>query len=79
MVNINSIVYKPREIVNPEEPNYFIVGLCTCGSRHYSENMPYEKALATIPKYISTVEYFGGGVVKLIEGEDTVLKYHLVH
>lgn len=75
----NQIVYQPKELINPDEPNYFIAGLCLCGSRHYSENMTYEEALATMHKYVAVVEYFGGGVVKLIEGENTVLKYRLVH
>lgn len=75
----NTISYQPLKIENPNEKNYFIRGICTCGGRHYSENMCYEDALAAMPKYVGVVEHFGGGVVELVEDEDKVLKYKIIH
>ena len=52
--------------INPDNENYCVHGVCHCGSRHISENLNYENALALMPEYIGLVEYFGGGTVALI-------------
>ena len=63
----------------PNFPTYFIVGRGRTGCRFYSENMDYEDALSTMPKYIGTIEYFGGGVVELInEATNKVIKVKIV-
>lgn len=62
----------------PDDVKYFIVGRCFNGSRHYSEDMTYENALATMPKYIGIVEHFGGGTVDLMT-EGQVLRHKIVH
>ena len=53
---------------------YYIVGRCLCGSRHESEKLTYEEALAEMPKYIATVNYFGGGVVELYDWNGNIVK-----
>ena len=55
-------------------PIFSIVGRCNCGSRHFSEYMTYEQALAAMPKYVSVVEYFGGGVVELFDYDGNIVK-----
>ena len=65
-------------IANPDIPNYTVVGRCLSGSRHYSENMTYEEALAAMPKYVSVVEYFGGGTVDLWENDNRILKTKVI-
>lgn len=73
----NSIYYNakyPYLTTIADAPVFSIVGRCHKGSRHYSENMNYEKALATMPKYVSVVEYFGGGTVELIDYNGNIIK-----
>lgn len=70
----NTITYKSIHALNPNLPLFFIVGRCTCGSRHYSEMLTYEKALSIMPKYIGVVDYFGGGTIELVDYNGNVLK-----
>lgn len=59
----NLIKYKTA-IINFEE--YFIVGKCLSGSRHYSEIFSdYQTAIEEFGKYCGMVSYFGGGVCEL--------------
>ena len=59
--------------INPNIENYYyIVGRTFKGGRYYSENMADENALAEMPKYIGVVDYFGGGVVELVENESVI-------
>ena len=71
----NNISYHFVSKTFPDIPQFCIIGRCTCGSRHYSENMTYERALSMMPKYIGVVEYFGGGTVELVDNNGIVLKY----
>ena len=59
-------------------PTFYVIGRCSKGSRHYSKGMSYEDALAIMPKYISVVDYFGGGTVDLVNWDGVVLKHKKV-
>ena len=75
----NVISYQIRKhSENPNTKNFYIAGICNSGSRHYSEDMTYEDALAVMPKYSGIVEYFGGGIVELIEKPYKCLKIKIV-
>lgn len=63
--------------INPNEVDYYIIGRTNAGGRYYSENMCYEDAIASMPKYAGMVQYFGGGTVELVRGE-TILKHKIV-
>lgn len=54
--------------------NYYIVGRTFKGGRYYSENMTCENALAEIPKYVSVIDYFGGGTVELVKNESVIYR-----
>ena len=74
-----NVVDQPKKIdMFPDESKYFIVGRCFDGSRHYSEDMTYENALATMPKYVAMVGLFGGGSVDLMT-EGAVLRHKKVY
>ena len=68
-------LYTNKLSVNPNYRNFYIEGICHNGSRHYSEDMTYEDALTAMPRYNGVVQYFGGGVVKLIEKPNRCLKF----
>ena len=72
----NTITYNPSscaiEIKFDICEDYYIAGVCLRGSRHYSEHMTYDKATREFPKYVSVVEYFGGGEVQLFRGEKLI-------
>lgn len=62
----NLISYDPITLTAEwEEPGYVIIGRCACGSRHYSETIPFEKVADMVDKYCGVVEYFGGGIVEV--------------
>lgn len=54
--------------------NYYIVGRTFKGGRYYSENMTYENAVIEMSKYVSVVDYFGGGVVELVQNESVICR-----
>ena len=56
-------------------PIFYLIGICNNGSRHYSKDMTYEEALQEMPRYIGVVEYFGGGVVRLMEKPNKCIKF----
>ena len=59
---------------NPNIENCYIVGRTFKGGRYYSENMTFENALAEIAKYVSVVDYFGGGTVELVKNESIIYR-----
>ena len=57
------VEYNPTLVAAKNE--YFIIGRCLSGSRHYSENMCFSKIMDVIDKYRAVVDYFGGGTVEV--------------
>lgn len=53
-------------VIEMEDTDYFVVGRCTTGSRHYSESLTLSAAFEMFETYKGLVEYFGGGTVELI-------------
>lgn len=53
-------------IVEMDGTDFFVIGRCTSGSRHYSEDLSsLDKAFEMFDIYADLVNYFGGGTVEL--------------
>ena len=58
-------------IVEADDTEYYVEGICTRGSRFYSETfMSLNDAYKTFDLYKALVKYFGGGTVELIAHKD---------
>lgn len=52
--------------IEMDETDFFVIGRCTSGSRHYSEYLSsLGKAFEMFDVYADLVDYFGGGTVEL--------------
>ena len=52
-------------VIEMDGTDFFVIGRCTSGSRHYSEYLPLGKAFEMFNVYADLVDYFGGGTVEL--------------
>lgn len=62
-------------VIEMEDTEYFVVGRCITGSRHYSESLTLGVAFEMFETYKGLVEYFGGGTIELVAHRGDV---HLV-
>ena len=70
----NVIEYNPTNLaVALKEPEYFIIGRCLSGSRHYSEALKFYDLFEMVKKYIGVVDYFGGGTVEVYKEDGTLV------
>lgn len=68
-------------VVEWDTTEYFVIGRCTTGSRHYSESLLLGDALNMFDVYCGLVDYFGGGVVDLVahrDGADFYIKHRRI-
>lgn len=65
---MRAIIYETASfpVIEMNDTEYFVVGRCTSGSRHYSESLTLSNASDIFDKYKALVDYFGGGTVELI-------------
>ena len=76
---MNVVSYNPTSMIFAiNQDKYVIVGRCLSGSRHYSEPLTWDEVEKEFDKYVAVVDYFGGGIVEIYNGEGEICRSKVV-